>query len=252
MVQGQDFSLAFSADGRLLATCGEDRFVRLWDVATGKESRRFVLHNRLVAHMAFSPDGRTLASSNTDQSVTLWEVTTGTERGLITGRHRETRTLEFSPDGRFLARGGLDDMVHIYALPEEKEVRQFRGHGGSVTSLAYSRDGKRLFSGSYDTTVLVWDVSGLPEKRSQGKRLAVGEAESLWRTLIGSDAVVKAYRAMCAAVGVARERLAADPGATAGRAGGRWQADCPAHHRPRRRQLRGARGGDERAGISRR
>jgi len=215
--------LAFSPDGRFLATGSQDNLVRLWDVATGKELRRFVGHENWVQHVAFSPDGRTVASSSSDWTVRLWEVVTGKQRGRVTGQRSMVTPLEFSPDGRFLALGGIDKLIHIHSLVEEKEVQRFSGHDGTVSCLAYSRDGRRLFSGGVDTTVLVWDVSNLAERRAEAKRLAAGEAEALWRTLLGSDAV-KSYRAMwqlsaapADALPLIRERLRTEPAAQAKR-----------------------------------
>jgi WD40 repeat protein len=215
--------LAFSPDGRFLATGSQDNLVRLWDVATGKELRRFVGHDNWVQHVAFSPDGRTLASSSSDWSVRLWEVVTGKERGRVTGQRSMVTPLEFSPDGRFLALGGTDKLIHIHSLAEEKEVLRFSGHDGTVSCLAYFRDGRRLFSGGTDTTLLVWDVSNLAERRPEAKRLAAGEAEALWRTLLGRDAV-KSYRAMwqlsaapADALLLIRERLRTEPAAQARR-----------------------------------
>jgi WD40 repeat protein len=67
-------ALAFSSDGRLLASGDWDHVVRLWDVGTGNEVARFLGHKGSVVGVAFSPDGRTLASSSADQTVLLWKI----------------------------------------------------------------------------------------------------------------------------------------------------------------------------------
>jgi len=187
-------ALAVSPAGRLLATAGEDRLVRLWDTTTGEEVRRCAGHHQAAVCLAFAPDGRTVASSSSDRSVRLWEVTTGKERARIVDEEFSLGPLAFSPDSRYLARGGPQRRVYVHVLEEEKEVR-FAGHGDWVESLAYSRDGKRLYSGSWDRTALAWDVAALADERTTARRISATEAEEWWKDLMGDDGV-KAYRAM--------------------------------------------------------
>ncbi len=187
--------LAFSPDGRFLATGSQDHLIRLWDVASGKEVCRFAGHDNWVEHVAFSPDGRTLVSTSSDWTIRLWELATSRERGRLGGKQRMTTPIAFSPDGRFLAWGGRDRLVHVHSFAEDKEVRRFVGHDGEIASLAYSPNGKRLFSASYDTTALVWDVAGIGGGRAEMKRLTADEAVTLWRDLQGDDGA-KAYRAI--------------------------------------------------------
>jgi WD40 repeat protein len=71
--------VAFSPDGRLLASGSDDQTVKLWDVETGQEVRTLRGHNGGVWSVAFSPDGRLLASGSGDGTVKLWDVATGQE-----------------------------------------------------------------------------------------------------------------------------------------------------------------------------
>ena len=120
-VAGPGLNVAFSPDGRRLATGGEKNAVKIWDVQNGQELRTLRGHIRDVYTVAFSPDddGRWVASAGEDSTVKVWDSHTG-------------------------------------AL-----VRSFRGHTGLVSSVAFSPDGRRLISGSRDRTVKVWDVTQL-------------------------------------------------------------------------------------------
>ena len=98
--EGLGYTLAFSPDGRTLATAGDDPFVRLWDVRSGKPVRRFKQNVGGVLRLEFSPDGRTLAIAG-EPDASLWDVATGTPVGRLSGGSRRAM-LDLSRDGRRL------------------------------------------------------------------------------------------------------------------------------------------------------
>jgi RNA polymerase sigma factor (sigma-70 family) len=121
-------SLAFSPDGKLVAVAGEDT-VRLWDVASGKEIRRLLAHNKGVTSVAFSPDGRSLVSAGEDRTVRLWELATGKEIAVLKGHTDTVNSVAFSPDGSLLATGSADRTIKLWKWKAALPNAAFRGAG---------------------------------------------------------------------------------------------------------------------------
>ncbi|MER7794601.1 hypothetical protein [Streptomyces sp. NPDC097640] len=157
-------TLAFSPDGRTLATGSEDGSVRLWEAATGK--LRTTLTGR-VQVLAFSPDGRTLAAGSADGQVRLWEVATGRDRTTFTAHTGQVEALAFSPDGRRLATASsFDDTVRLWNATAVRphttlagEPTILTGEARNVRSLAFSPDGRTLATGSSDGPVRLWNTA---------------------------------------------------------------------------------------------
>jgi WD40 repeat protein len=175
------YAVAFSPDGKQLASASEDCTVRLWDAATGKERRVLEGHDGSVYAVAFHPDGRRLASAAEDTTVRLWDVTTGKELAVLRGHTRPVGDVVFSRDGRRLASAGADGSIRIWDVLSGRLLLPLWGHVGSVEAVAFSDDGERLASGGEDQTVRVWDAASGQELQTLRGHRGVVEAVAFQR-----------------------------------------------------------------------
>jgi WD40 repeat protein len=156
-------SLAFSPDGKLLATGGSqhDLDVRLWDAATGKQVRAINVA-AMVPALAFSPDGKVLAIGQDDSRIALRDVATGKEMWMLKGATEGTFALAFSPDGRLIAGAGPVQKdgkpTHETRLWNVNSGELLRSWEDTTTSFAFTPDGKALAILGRDGAVRLWEI----------------------------------------------------------------------------------------------
>jgi mono/diheme cytochrome c family protein len=180
--RGSVRDLAFSPDGRCAASVGEDKTVRLWDLARGEEQQRFVGHTDEVMSVAFAPDGRSLLSGGRDRTLRLWDARTGKEIHRFTGHTDTVRAVAVSADGRLALSGGEDRTLRLWDLTEGKELRCLTGHTGTVTCVSFAPDGRRALSGSHDRSVRLWHVA---DGRERGRW--IGHTAAIYRVAFSPD-----------------------------------------------------------------
>jgi WD40 repeat protein len=218
-------SVAFSPDGKTLASGVSNGTIKLWNVTRGGAVDTLTGYAD-VSHVAFSPDGKTLASGGEVRDektavrrtmIKLWDVATGKEQSTFTPVEKKSlvSSLAFSPDGKTLAISTyfIDDSgvkyagvaVLLWDMKTSQVKTTLKGHTSPVKSLAFSPDSKTLASGG-DTTVGVWDVATGKELATlkgyvkdsasvafspNGKTLALGGREDktikLWDVATGKE-----------------------------------------------------------------
>jgi serine/threonine protein kinase len=152
------YAVAFSPDGKTLASGSNDRTVKLWDIETSELRGTLGGHTDGVYSVAFSPDGRSLASGSNDTTVNLWDVETQELRRTLVGHTGAVYSVSFSEDGKQLFSGSNDKTVRVWDLYSGELKRTLRGLDDSVDAVATSPDGNTLASASLDNTVKLRDI----------------------------------------------------------------------------------------------
>jgi dipeptidyl aminopeptidase/acylaminoacyl peptidase len=189
---------AFSPDGQLLASVGDDHTIRLWEVGTGKELRRW--HSTHLAGsvtLIFAPDGKSLASagrvSQNQSQVQVWATATGNELLRFGGLDALSLSLTFSPSGRILAAGMYMSKpssaeIYLWDVQSGEEIRRIRSPQESIHSVAFTPDAQTLVSGGGESSILLWDLTGqVRDGKLLPAALTAKELEKLWVAL-GGDA----------------------------------------------------------------
>ncbi len=157
--------VAFAPDGRTAVSGGQDKVLRLWDIETGREVRRFEGHAEKVKCLCFTPDGLHVVSGSDDKTLRLWDVASGKEVRRFEGHTVGLGWfVAVAHDGRQVISycGGDDRTVRIWDLSSGKELRRFGYQGAGTADVgaiqAFSADGRLALTAGSDNALRLWDV----------------------------------------------------------------------------------------------
>jgi WD40 repeat protein/serine/threonine protein kinase len=150
-------SIAFSPDGKTLATSGRDWRMGLWDFPRGTEQATFQIHG--LRKVRFSPDGKMVAYGYGLGRIQILDANTRRPQVVLAHPGSPATQMAFAPQGKGVATGHDDGAVRLWDPVTGQERAVLRGHAGGVTSVIFSPDGEVLASAGYDGTVRLWDVA---------------------------------------------------------------------------------------------
>ena len=149
--------LAWSFDGRHLASSGFDQTIRIWEVSAGSLVHNLTGHDAEVTAVSWNPKVSRIASGGADQKLLIWDPVTGQKVLSLAGHDSIITALSWDPSGQYLA-SGEDRLVKLWDPAGERLLDTLTGHDQAVTSLAWSPDGRKLASSSLDKTVRIWEI----------------------------------------------------------------------------------------------
>jgi WD40 repeat protein len=158
--KGSVKSVAFSADGSLLASAGSDRTIRLWSLPDGKLRAKLTGHDTDIVGVSFSPQSNFLVSGGSDGTIKVWSVPAGETQATFGGEGFSIKSLAISPDGKLLATAGYQ-MVKLWSLPAGDPLVTLKDLNNWVTAIAFSPDSKSLASAvSLARMIDLWSIPG--------------------------------------------------------------------------------------------
>jgi len=174
--------VVISSDGQFALSGSWDATLRLWEIATGKCTRRFVGHTKDVLSVAFSSDNRQIVSASRDRTVKLWNTLGECKFTIIEDGHSEwVSCVRFppTPNAPVIVSAGWDKLVKVWGSNTCRLKTNLVGHTGYLNTVTVSPDGSLCASGGKDGVAMLWDLS-------EGKRLYVLEAGDIIHSLVFS------------------------------------------------------------------
>jgi len=161
------YDAEFSPDGRLLATAGYDRMIRIWKVGDGMLLRSIDVHKGAIFDLAWHPAGAVLASASADETVKLWRVSDGARLDTLNQAQGELMAVAFTLDGRHILAAGADKRIHLWRFITVEApglnpmVHSRFAHESGIHGFALSAEGRHVLSSANDGTLKLWSLPDL-------------------------------------------------------------------------------------------
>lgn len=169
--------VAFSSNGRQLASASQDRTIRLWDSFTGETHSILKGHSERIRAVAFSPNGERIVSGSDDKTVKLWNLATPDENATLKGHSGIVTTVAFSPDGKQIASASEDKTIRLWDSQGGEMRKILRGHLDWVEAVVFSPNGEQIVSASGDRTIRGWDrATGVLRDTFEGHSKWLGQS----------------------------------------------------------------------------
>ncbi|MFN8206333.1 MAG: WD40 repeat domain-containing protein [Bacteroidales bacterium] len=149
--------VAWSPDGKLLATGSEDKTILIWDATNGNLLYNLgSSHLRKIMALAFTPDGKKLISAG-DRTLVIW-TREGIKEKVLGNTTVDIWSISISDDGKYIAAASYDKKIHVFNLLTGTPLPPLQGHQSSALAVCFTHNNKQLISGSLDETIKIWDL----------------------------------------------------------------------------------------------